>query len=274
MYYWRKPPREVIPQACLILRLTPASSAGFVPSSPKQLKHVLRRMVIFLHYFNPTAPPPHRHVHAHCNKTSALPLPLLTGESPVSCPATAVTVSVEFSTLIASAAHPGTAYSTFSPAANAITFIVESLASNPTKFSLVLDTTTTTDFPSGAGVVSQVIYSDIEGNSPDMSSLFTLSSTLECNEGAGEIRAGDNADAAADSTAHDDVAPMFGISRTLQEEEEEEEEEREDFDCSPCGNLSEAELEELAKYEDGGKLVFCDPTCLDEGADLTHCNCE
>lgn len=265
MYYWRKPPREIFPRCILVCILHSSIFSWFRPVFYQAQPQKVRNGWSFP-FITSIQPRPSPTPTATCTlqPTSVLPLPLLTGESPVPCPATAVTVTVEFSTLIASVAYPGT---TFAPGTNTVTFPVESLASNPTEFSLVLDTT---DFPSGASVVSRVIYSDIEGNVPDMSSLFTLSSTLECNKGGGGITAGNNADAAADSTAEDGIAVILRVSRKLQKEEEGAEE----FDCSPCDDLSDAEVEELAKYENGGKLVFCDATCLDEDADLTHCNCK
>lgn len=49
-----------------------------------------------------------------------------------------------------------------------------------------------------------------------------------------------------------------------------------EYDCSVCYNLTTAQEEALASYDDGGKKIFCDPTCLDESGvtDHTHCNCE
>ena len=47
-----------------------------------------------------------------------------------------------------------------------------------------------------------------------------------------------------------------------------------DFDCSVCSNLTDVQQEVLASYDNGGKRIVCDPTCLDRIADPTHCNCE
>ena len=48
-----------------------------------------------------------------------------------------------------------------------------------------------------------------------------------------------------------------------------------DFDCSPCEDLTDAQIEALARYgDDGGKTIVCDPTCLDGVSDPLHCNCE
>ena len=173
-----------------------------------------------------------------------------------------MTVTVGFSAPVTSVAYPGAIET---PGSNIITFPAETLESNPTEFSLVLNTT---GVPSGASVVSSVAYSDSQGNSPDLSSLMVVSFTPECNEDAGGTRAGDDADAAGTTTAEEDRAIVVSVSRRLQEEGEEE------FDCSPCDNLSDAEVEELAKYDNGGKRVVCDPTCLDGVSDPTHCNCE
>jgi len=49
-----------------------------------------------------------------------------------------------------------------------------------------------------------------------------------------------------------------------------------EYDCSVCYNLTTAQEEALASYDNGSKKVVCDPTCLDESGvtDPTHCNCE
>lgn len=48
-----------------------------------------------------------------------------------------------------------------------------------------------------------------------------------------------------------------------------------EFDCSACEDLTDAQIEALAKYDDdGGKAIVCDPTCLDGVSDPLHCNCE
>lgn len=176
-----------------------------------------------------------------------------------------MTITVGFGAPITSAAYPG---AIVSPGGNTITFPVETLESNPTHFSLILDTT---DVPSGASVVSHVTYADSQGNSPDLSSLMAVSSALECDEGAaGTAVAGEDAvAAAAGSTAGEDVAVIVSFSRRIQEEKEEEE-----FDCSTCEDLTDAQVQALAGYDNGGKQIVCDPTCLDGVSDPTHCNCE
>ncbi|CAM9652063.1 unnamed protein product, partial [Laminaria digitata] len=45
-----------------------------------------------------------------------------------------------------------------------------------------------------------------------------------------------------------------------------------EFDCSPCTDLSATQVEVLATYDNGGKQVVCDPTCLDGVSDPKHCN--
>ncbi|CAB1118868.1 unnamed protein product [Ectocarpus sp. CCAP 1310/34] len=45
-----------------------------------------------------------------------------------------------------------------------------------------------------------------------------------------------------------------------------------DDECSVCSNLTEAQMESLAAYPDGGKQVICDPRCVDGNSDITHCN--
>ena len=47
-----------------------------------------------------------------------------------------------------------------------------------------------------------------------------------------------------------------------------------DVDCSACSNLTDVQQEVLASYDNGGKRIVCDPTCLDGVTDPTHCNCE
>lgn len=221
------------------------------------------------------------------------------------CLATGSTITVAFSAPITSATYPAGA--TVSPeGGNTITFSADSLEPNPTDFSVMLDTT---DVASGTSVVSYVAYSDTQENSPDMSSLMALlSSVRECNEddAAGATVVGDHEgaaagamaeedhedaadatmaeerheDAAADTMVGDDAAGgamaeegmgVVSVSRRLQEEEEGEEA----FDCSPCEDLSEGQIEALANYDDEGvKEIVCDPTCLDGVTDPLHCNCE
>lgn len=41
-----------------------------------------------------------------------------------------------------------------------------------------------------------------------------------------------------------------------------------------CYDLTEAQMEALANYDNGGKRVVCDSTCLDSGINNLHCNCE
>lgn len=41
-----------------------------------------------------------------------------------------------------------------------------------------------------------------------------------------------------------------------------------------CYDLTDAQAEALANYDNGGKTVVCDPTCLDSSVDNQHCNCE
>ncbi|CAM9934883.1 unnamed protein product [Ectocarpus sp. 6 AP-2014] len=45
-----------------------------------------------------------------------------------------------------------------------------------------------------------------------------------------------------------------------------------DDECSVCSNLTEAQMESLAAYPDGGKQIICDPRCVDGSSDITHCN--
>ena len=52
------------------------------------------------------------------------------------------------------------------------------------------------------------------------------------------------------------------------------EEGSEDDGCSACSNLSEDQLAVLGTYDNGGKRVVCDPTCLDDSYDRTQCNCK
>ena len=49
-----------------------------------------------------------------------------------------------------------------------------------------------------------------------------------------------------------------------------------EYNCSVCYNLTTAQEEALASYDNGGKNIVCDPSCLDESGvtDRTHCNCE
>lgn len=47
-----------------------------------------------------------------------------------------------------------------------------------------------------------------------------------------------------------------------------------DDECSVCSNLTDEQVAVLASYDNGGKQVVCDPTCLDGVTDPLHCNCE
>ena len=47
-----------------------------------------------------------------------------------------------------------------------------------------------------------------------------------------------------------------------------------DYDCSVCENLTSAQEQALASYDNGGKNIVCDPTCLDNSSDPSHCNCK
>lgn len=62
-------------------------------------------------------------------------------------------------------------------------------------------------------------------------------------------------DADDDDTDDDDTDPYF------------------DAACAACSELTEAQVEALAAYPDGGKQIFCDATCVG-GDDVLHCNCE
>ena len=154
-------------------------------------------------------------------------------------------VTVEFVAPVTSVAYPDQPAS----GGNTISFYAETLESNPTMFSVVLDTT---GIAMGADVVAYVSYSDNEGNSPDMSGLMTLASTLECDDG----RSGSVLDAAATT----------GVSRQLHEGFE--------YECNACFDLTPHQANVLDMYDNGGKEIVCDPTCLDEVSDHTHCNCK
>ena len=53
-----------------------------------------------------------------------------------------------------------------------------------------------------------------------------------------------------------------------------DDDEESDLDCSPCEDLTDAQVKALAAYDNGGKQIVCDPTCLDGVSDPTHCNCK
>lgn len=44
--------------------------------------------------------------------------------------------------------------------------------------------------------------------------------------------------------------------------------------CNACFDLTPDQLDVLSKYDNGGKDIVCDQTCLDSDYDHTHCNCE
>ena len=47
-----------------------------------------------------------------------------------------------------------------------------------------------------------------------------------------------------------------------------------EHECSVCFNITSAQEEALGSYDNGGKKIVCDPTCLDGVTDPIHCNCE
>ena len=166
------------------------------------------------------------------------------------CPATGVVVTIGFAAPVTSVAYPDDPAS----GANTATFYVETLESNPTQFSAVLDTT---GVAAGTNVVTHVKYSDNEGNSPDMSSLVaSLVPAPECGDG----------DRTGDGGAPDAVAAATGVSRELHAGF--------DVECNVCFDLTPHQVNVLDMYDNGGKEIVCDPTCLDEVSDHTHCNCK
>lgn len=116
-------------------------------------------------------------------------------------------------------------------------FFVENLEAGPSEFTVTLDTC---GVAAGTRLVTSVAYADAEGNRADVSGLLSAGSVAECSRAS-----------AARRKLHDDH-----------------------FDCSVCESLTSAEIEALAKYDNGGKKIVCDPTCLDGVTDPLHCNCE
>ena len=47
-----------------------------------------------------------------------------------------------------------------------------------------------------------------------------------------------------------------------------------EHECSVCFTITSAQEEALGSYDNGGKNIVCDPTCLDGVTDPIHCNCE
>ena len=41
-----------------------------------------------------------------------------------------------------------------------------------------------------------------------------------------------------------------------------------------CADITAAQQEALDSYDNGGKIIVCDPTCVDGVSDPIHCNCE
>lgn len=170
------------------------------------------------------------------------PLPSFhTGEFPAPCEATGAFLSVGFAAPIISVAYQ-TSEKRYG--ANMATLYVETLESNPVEFVVVLDTT---GIAMGTNVVTYLSYSDEQGNDPDASGVVAFAPELECG-------------------GHVTVYNAAEVARKLQEGDE--------SDCDVCSGLSIAQVEALAMYDDGGKQIICDPTCLDSSYDPTHCNCE
>ena len=126
-----------------------------------------------------------------------------------------------------------------------VTFFAETLETNSTRFSVMLDTT---GVAADSSAVTYASYLDNEGNLPDMSGLMTVAS------------------AAPGCDRH----PATKARRKLHRESEDDLHD----DCELCAGLSSAQVEALDMYDNGGKKIVCDPTCLDHVSDPTHCNCE
>eukprot|EP00752_Nemacystus_decipiens_P017851 g16007.t1 len=45
-----------------------------------------------------------------------------------------------------------------------------------------------------------------------------------------------------------------------------------DDPCAACSNITEAQAEALASYDNGGKTIVCDVACVEPGGDTSHCN--
>lgn len=163
------------------------------------------------------------------------------GEYFVPCPVVGAVVTVGFAAPITSVTHSGAPVSR----KYAATFPAETLEYNPAEFSVALDTTSITI---GTKIVTYVSYSDNQGGYLDVSGATApLASTLECDWYATPGSATDG-------------------SRKLHEGHE--------HDCDICSDLSSTQLEALAAYDNGGKKIVCDPTCLDGVSDPIHCNCK
>lgn len=207
------------------------------------------------------------------------------GGAVISCPATDVSIAVEFSVPVASVSYPGATISD----TNTVTFAVDSLESNPTEFTVTLDTCSAT---AGTSVVSLVEYTDEEGNLAGVSSLLTAASVENCPtpsplEGAtpspvtpspvgqstpSPVQA-PSASATAPPTSVPEGAtpsPTVGTGGSTETQPPV----TVDSDCAVCSNVSSAQLEALASYDNGGKRIVCDPTCVDGVSDPSHCNCK
>ena len=190
-----------------------------------------------------TDPLPCRHPQP-IRPNNAFSTPVHLGGAFVPCPATGVVVTVAFAAPVTSIAYPDEA----APGENVAIFYAETLESNPTEFTVVLETA---GMAVGTNVVTYVKYSDNEGNSPDMSGLMTLPSTLECDDDGGTVF---------------DAAATTGVSRELQVAPL--------YTCDVCFDLLLDQRDVLAMYDNGGKRIVCDPTCVDNVSDHTDCNCK
>ena len=175
-------------------------------------------------------------------------------------------ITVGFAAPVTSVAYPG---GTASSVENIAAFYADTLESNPTEFAVVLDTAAVA---MGNNVVAYVDYSDDQGNAPDMSGLMGVAFTLECDEFI-------TLDTATTTAASRKVQPgsdqyhrgmlddfVAGVPRELYADPL--------YDCDVCSDLSQDEQAVLDMYDNGGKRIVCDPTCLDSGADRTHCDCK
>lgn len=171
------------------------------------------------------------------------------GGSAVPCLATGVTVTVEFAASVTSVnAYPGASISGI----NTVTFPVENLGTNSTDFSVVLDTCSV---PVDTSLIAApVLYADDQMNEPDFSQVDGTQLELDCSSGPTPAPAMPNGGTGRPTS------PPVGLP--------------EDGDCSACSNLTKAQEEALASYDNGGKRIVCDRTCMDGVSDPSHCNCK
>ena len=189
--------------------------------------------------------------------------------STIACEATDVTLEVEFSIPIVDVSYPAGA--TFS--GNIATLAIGNITSDGTDVLVQLETCTLAD--GIISVVTNVSYSDDQGNSPDFTSLLDAGEAQKCTPGPTPALTTPTSTPSPITTTPTTPAPTISTPPTTAPTTASPPTGGlEPYDCTMCSDLTDAQKEALAGYDNGGKKIVCDPTCVDGISDPIHCNCE